>query len=139
MNRPMNPSIPRLILAAVLIAGSARVFAQAPAEAPAEPATESALPAAEAVQDALAAEGATTPAADSATAAAQPAGPLTTAEMTLSSAATPRSRQLGVLAKGVPIRIEGGVDNSYGRWLLVSSGAQRGWISSEAPPPTPSG
>lgn len=137
MNRPMNPSIPRLILAAVLIAGSARVFAQAPAEAPAEPATESALPAAEAVQDALAAEGATTPAADSATAAAQPAGPLTTAEMTLYSAATPRSRQLGVLAKGVPIRIEGGVDNSYGRWLLVSSGTQRGWISSEAPPPTP--
>lgn len=134
MNRPM----PRLILAAVLIAGSAHAFAQTPAEAPAEqPATESAVPAAEATPDALAAEGATTPATDTATAAAPPTGPLTTAEMTLYSAATPRSRQLGVLAKGVPIRIEGGVDNSYGRWLLVSSGTQRGWISSEAPPPTP--
>lgn len=133
MNRPMNQSMPRLILAAVLIAGGARAFAQAPSETPTEPAA----PAAEAVPDALAADGATPPETDTAATAAQPAGPLTTAEMTLYSAATPRSRQLGVLAKGVPIRIEGGVDNSYGRWLLVSSGTQRGWISSEAPPPTP--
>jgi hypothetical protein len=133
MNRPMNPSMPRLILAALLIAGSARAFAQTATEPPAEPAAA----AAEAAPDALAADGATPPETDTAAAAAQPAGPLTTAEMTLYSAATPRSRQLGVLAKGVPIRIEGGVDNSYGRWLLVSAGAQRGWISSEAPPPTP--
>ena len=137
MNRPMNPSMPRLMLAALLIVGGARAFAQDPAELPTEPPAEPAAAATEVVPDALSMDGTTTPETDGAAAAAPPAGPLTTAEMTLYSAATPRSRQLGVLAKGVPIRIEGGVDNSYGRWLLVSSGTQRGWISSDAPPPTP--
>jgi len=133
----MNRSMLHLILAAALIAAGAPAFAQTPAEIPTEPVAESAEPTAEPVPDAPAVEGATTPETDTAAPAAQPAGPLTTAAMTLYSAATPRSRQLGVLAKGAPIRIEGGVDNSYGRWLLVSSGAQRGWISSDAPPPTP--
>lgn len=137
MNRPMNPSMPRLILAALLIVGGARAFAQDPAEPPTEPPAEPAAAATEVVPDALAVDGTTPPETDDAAAAAPPAGPLTTAQMTLYSAATPRSRQLGVLAKGIPIRIEGGVDNSYGRWLLVSSGTQRGWISSDAPPPTP--